>query len=547
MSGISPDEHPDPPDISPLKVIRSRAELAHLLNITDRGLCYVLYAMPEADRYVNFEIPKKNGDSRTIKAPNPRLKALQRRLLKLLEPLYSPNSAVYGFAKGRSILGNADRHVRKRFVLNIDLKDFFQSVNFGRVRGLLMARPYELAEDVATVVAQICCYENGLPQGAPTSPLISNMICGRLDFQLSRLSRKYRCRYTRYADDITISSGATEFPQNLASFAIVDGKERTVLSRSLATTITSNGFLINDAKVRLQKSNQRQVVTGLVTNKKSNLRREFVRNVRAMLFRWDTDGIAKCQEDFHWKYRNAETGSFKDTLKGRIDFIGSIRGRDDLLYLRLLNRLISLEPSLVSPGARQAVRSAIDRPGAVLDELWIIESMSNDEKRIDQSTGFYLRGFGIVTCAHGIHDPLQIEVYKRNGLDRQSASLLKLDESLDLAILEIADFPADSFPISFAEPLSGDRIRVLGFPHFGPGSSGTVVEGTVTGKNVDPDGNPLVITDANILYGNSGGPVFDREWNVIGVAARGNRTDGIGEERNFNRFIPISSLFRIGK
>lgn len=532
---------------SSLNTIRTRRGLAELLRVSDRGLCHLLYVIPKEDLYVNFNIPKKNGQSRAICAPIPRLKALQRRLLLLLTEAYTPSAAVYGFQTGRNIVGNANRHVRRRFVLNLDLEDFFPSINFGRVRGLLLAKPYECAEEVATVIAQICCYENALPQGAPTSPIVSNMICGRLDFQLARLARKYNCRYTRYADDITISSSAGTFPSSLATIVVVDGNEKAILSNALTKTIASNGFTINNSKTRMQRQNQRQVVTGLVTNKKTNLPREYIRNVRAMLRRWDREGLAKCQEDFHEKYFMPTSSSFKETLRGRIDFIGTVRGKDDLLYLRLLERLINLDRDLIHPQSRQAVRESLDRVGAILDDLWVVESTSDDDTDIAQSTGFFVEGFGIITCAHGILGISSIQVYRRDGTQRKQASLHKLDESLDLAILLIDDFPVRSFTVSTTESLPGDSIRIAGFPHFGPRNSGIVAEGTVIGSNTDADRNPLVIIDANILNGNSGGPVFDRQWNVVGVAARGNRTDDIGADRNFKRFIPISSLFRLGK
>src|SRR5205814_3311637 len=116
------------------------------------------------------------------------------------------------FIPARSILTNAKPHLRQKFVLNVDLKDFFPTINFGRVRGVLIAKPYCLLPHIATYIARICCRDNALPQGAPTSPIISNMICSRLDRQLLRLARQYRCVYTRYADDLTFSTSMPRFP-----------------------------------------------------------------------------------------------------------------------------------------------------------------------------------------------------------------------------------------------------------------------------------------------------------------------------------------------
>src|SRR5207237_8311575 len=100
--------------------------------------------------------------------------------------------------------------------LNMDLADFFPSINFGRVRGMLMAPPYGVGAPAATVLAQLCCSENGLPQGAPSSPMLANMVCGRLDGELTALARKFHATYTRYGDDITISLRRYDFPEEIA-------------------------------------------------------------------------------------------------------------------------------------------------------------------------------------------------------------------------------------------------------------------------------------------------------------------------------------------
>jgi RNA-directed DNA polymerase len=176
---------------------------------------------------------------------------------------------------------------RKRFVLNIDLLDFFPSIHFGRVRGMFTARPYNCNPTVATVLAQICClpkeYPAGppyaqLPQGSPTSPIISNMICAKLDSQLRRLAQKYKCSYTRYADDLTFSTNLNRFPESLARF-VIDGTGVTsvVIGSELEETISSNKFQINRSKIRLQRSAERQTVTGLTTNESPNITRKYSR------------------------------------------------------------------------------------------------------------------------------------------------------------------------------------------------------------------------------------------------------------------------------
>ena len=148
-----------------------------------------------------FTIPKASGEKRTIAVPPPVLMAWQRRFCEYLTASYVPKPSVHGFTKGRSICSNASEHVGRRLILNIDLRDFFPSIHFGRVRGLFASHPFNFSNVVASTLAQLCTREGELLQGAPTSPIISNLICRRLDTDLWRLTRSLGCKYTRYADD----------------------------------------------------------------------------------------------------------------------------------------------------------------------------------------------------------------------------------------------------------------------------------------------------------------------------------------------------------
>ena len=127
--------------------------------------------------------------------------------------------------KKRSILTNATLHKRRRYVLNLDLEDFFPSITFGRIRGFFIKdKHFALQEKVATVIAQIACFNNELPQGSPCSPVLSNLIGHLLDTRLARFARLYKCTYSRYADDITFSTSRKDFPAELvARFAHSEG------------------------------------------------------------------------------------------------------------------------------------------------------------------------------------------------------------------------------------------------------------------------------------------------------------------------------------
>src|SRR6266851_479245 len=160
--------------------IASTPDLADLLEVPYGHLNFILYKSPARYPYRRFTIPKRSGAPRQISAPPPAIMALQTKLNHILQLIYQPRPCAQGFILGRSILSNASLHTSKRFVLNIDLADFFPSINVARIRGLFMAPPYGLDPNVATVIAQLCTYDDTLPQGAPTSPIISNMICSRL-------------------------------------------------------------------------------------------------------------------------------------------------------------------------------------------------------------------------------------------------------------------------------------------------------------------------------------------------------------------------------
>lgn len=327
--------------------LKTPREVARLLNYRYSALVYHLYKTPDTKKYTVFEIPKKLGGMRTVTAPNPALKYIQRRLALILQNVYETKPVVYGFVNGRNIVHNAKKHKKKTWVLNIDLENFFPSINFGRVRGMFMGKPYNLPASVATVLAQICCFNNQLPQGAPTSPIISNMICAKMDSDLQDLAWITRCFYTRYADDMTFSTTLPEFPIQIAKVHSLLDIE---IGYELEKIITSNGFSINPNKTRAFSKNQRQEVTGLTVNKFPNIRRKYVSQIRAMLHAWEKYGIQAAEFEFLSRYNNKhrnpnnEFPSFRKVVKGKIEFLGMVRGHNHKGYLgfkenyRRLNR-----------------------------------------------------------------------------------------------------------------------------------------------------------------------------------------------------------------
>ncbi|NKA92042.1 RNA-directed DNA polymerase [Ralstonia solanacearum] len=180
-------------------------------------------------------------------------------------------------------MSNARAHVTRRYVFNVDLHDFFGTINFGRVRGFFLKdRNFSLQPKVATVLAQIACYENKLPQGSPCSPVISNLIGHMLDIALVQLAAVSGCTYTRYADDLTFSSNKPTFPIQIAR-QIDKSADKWAPGRSLERIVTKAGFTFNDKKTRMQYRDSRQEVTGLVVNRKINSPAIYRNTVRAMV------------------------------------------------------------------------------------------------------------------------------------------------------------------------------------------------------------------------------------------------------------------------
>ena len=299
---------------------KARDEVAKLLNIDLKKLTYILYK--NRDLYKSFSIPKKNGEFRVIHAPKQKLKNIQRKLSNKLNDIhvnYLKNNNIksiisHGFEKGKSIITNASVHKNKKYILNIDILDFFPSFHFGRVLGYFYkSKEFGFSEEVATIIAQLVCYNGALPQGAPTSPLISNLIFNIVDMHIWELAKKYKLNYTRYADDMSFSTNNGEFKKTYISFI-----------NELSMILKKDGFVINQHKTRFEYFSSRQEVTGLTVNDKVNVNRLFIKKTRAMvnrLFETDTFMI------------NDEIGTLNQ-LEGRLSFINQL----DKLNNRLKNK-----------------------------------------------------------------------------------------------------------------------------------------------------------------------------------------------------------------
>jgi RNA-directed DNA polymerase len=272
--------------LQPLRAAKTRHDVAALLGYKPSALSYIVFQIPKAEKYKTFKIPKKGGSERRIDAPTSKLKGLQGRLadvlcecLRELEELEErKNNLSHAFRKNYSIITNAKVHTSRRYVLNVDLQNFFPSLHFGRVRGFFLKNnSFKLAEPDATLIAQIACNDGTLPQGSPCSPVLSELLTHFLDMRLVKLAARNNCSYTRYADDITFSTNKKEFPVALA-VAVGEG---WVLGDELKSRIKDAGFKINAAKTRMQVRGSRQTVTGLTVNEKVNVGQRYYKLARA--------------------------------------------------------------------------------------------------------------------------------------------------------------------------------------------------------------------------------------------------------------------------
>ncbi|BCA00451.1 retron Ec67 family RNA-directed DNA polymerase/endonuclease [Bradyrhizobium diazoefficiens] len=319
--------------LTKLKSAATLNDVALLLGVQPASLAFILYKIPEHQKYTKFPVPKKSGGERIISAPDPRLKMVQKRLAKLLKNCQLEVEAIlkvksqcvlaHGFKPGLSIQTNAANHRGQRWVLNADLQDFFPSINFGRVYGFFIKNQhYMLNKKVATIISQIACHENTLPQGSPCSPVLSNMIAHMLDIRLNELASSNRCTYTRYADDLTFSTSERVFPSRIAK-RDPSSLHKWVAGAGLSKRVEKAGFAINGKKTRLQYRDSRQDATGLVVNEKVNVKSEYYKLARAMCWHLMTKGSA------HLKVGSIPVPVDAKKVRGMLAFIYHVKRWDD--------------------------------------------------------------------------------------------------------------------------------------------------------------------------------------------------------------------------
>jgi RNA-directed DNA polymerase len=286
-------------------------DLAKRLEISCQALHYI--ASKGFPGYIEFFINKRNGGKRKISAPVPKLRWIQRWILDNILSKLPVEKHAMAYLEGRSIIDNASPHIMSKIVVNLDLSDFFPSIDFRRILGLFLSTGY--LYPVAMLLTKLSCHNGKLPQGAPTSPAISNITCRKLDRRLAGLAESMGFAYSRYADDITFSGDIRP-----------DG-----LIRSAKKIIADEGFSPAESKTRITRRGNSQRVTGLVVNEKPNLPRKYRRRIRAIIYNCQRFGAASQNRDNH--------PDFKAHLYGHVHFINSINPHTGARMLQELEKI----------------------------------------------------------------------------------------------------------------------------------------------------------------------------------------------------------------
>ena len=393
-------------------------DLLNLLNkikmseLGDKGhpfimphLNYFIHPARNKRNYRTFGIPKKSGGERKISAPTRLLKSFLTYTNRLLQAFYEAPDYVTGFVPEKSVVDNAERHVGMNYVFNTDMKDFFPSIEKSRVWATLKCYPFHFNDTIADAIAGMCCTEvriDGekhwvLPQGSPSSPILTNIVCRNLDHKLHALAKKYHLRYSRYADDITFSSNKNVFQK--------DGE----FQAELKGIITGQHFTINEKKTRVQKKSERQEVTGLVVSDRVNVTRDYVRGLDNLLYIWEKHGEADAYARFlvhytHKQNRYKTKPNMQAVIQGKLLYLKMVKGADNEVWRRLqrrFNKLTGAKPS--------SVEATIKYRYGILDF----------EKKIGSNLVFDIDEKGVVHCSFTINEkatPIALSRYVRTAI-----------------------------------------------------------------------------------------------------------------------------------
>lgn len=288
--------------------------------------------------YVDFDIPKKSGGVRKISAPVKPLKEIQSAINILLQSIFTPSDSAMGFVAGRNVRDNALIHVGQICIFNTDIENFFPSITKVMVRKALQR---ELggkltSNDVINIICSLCTVPNNegievLPQGAPSSPILSNIVLKSLDDEMTELARRAGYRYSRYADDMTFSHSKPIRRMN------------PFWESRILNIIERHGLKINNSKTKTYVRGIRQEVTGVIVSDKLNVSRQYVKQLRVLLHLWEKYGYEQAQTIFSRDFCKGTNKNLCNVIDGKINYLEMIKGKEDSTYRRFKQRLKTLE------------------------------------------------------------------------------------------------------------------------------------------------------------------------------------------------------------
>jgi retron-type reverse transcriptase len=283
--------------------------------------------------YISYAIRKKNGKKRYIDAPQGLLKAIQNRILYRILYKYRPHPIAHGFTTNRSPVSNAKEHIGSKTVITVDLLNFFNSIKYPLVKNMInylfeKRRPYDVTvDDELNILTELVTYRAMIPQGAPTSPALSNLILLGMDKDLSQFAKNRHLKVTRYCDDITMSTKE----KNAGSF--YDNRRHITSIRSI---VRKYGLLINNKKTRVRHYHKRQVVTGIVVNEKLNVPKLKWRNFRAKLHNILRDKTRLDEEELQ-------------KIRGYIEWINNLNSTRGQQFMEQYEKILKLQQTFSEP------------------------------------------------------------------------------------------------------------------------------------------------------------------------------------------------------
>lgn len=286
-----------------LPIISSPKHFSLLVGLEHQYICNMAYA---SDRfYRHFSIPKSNGQARNIDEPLPDLKFVQSWILHNILEKCAVSDYAKAYLKGRTLKHNARFHRAQKIVVTMDIKNFFPSISVKDITEIFENMGY--FHDLSCFLAHLCCYNNVLPQGAPTSPYLSNLRMITLDDKISEYTYEKSIRYTRYADDLTFSGDFN--PHFLIS--------------NISKFVYNEGFCINPQKTRIARSNTRQEVTGIIVNSHMQLTKEKRKLIRQQVYY-----IRKFGLESHLERIGENRANYLNHLLGQINFALFVNPKD---------------------------------------------------------------------------------------------------------------------------------------------------------------------------------------------------------------------------